>query len=50
VCNKSVPVSKAMIKSFSERFPENNRHVQLPNGRELVENSIEVIGEFQDLM
>jgi len=50
VCNKFVPVSKAMIKSFSERFPENNRHVQLPYGRELVENSIEVIGEFVDLV
>mmetsp|Transcript_111987 Transcript_111987/g.281866 ORF Transcript_111987/g.281866 Transcript_111987/m.281866 type:complete len:334 (+) Transcript_111987:75-1076(+) len=46
VCNKTVPVSKAMVKTFQARFPENNRPVQPLNVRKLVANEITVPGEF----
>jgi len=46
VCNKTATVSKAMVKSFQARFPENNRPVQPLNARKLVANEIVVPGEF----
>merc|ERR1711972_847518 len=46
VCQKTTPVSKAMINSFKARFPENNRPVQPLNTRKLVANDIVVPGEF----
>jgi len=46
VCQKTAPVSKAMVNSFKARFPENNRPVQPLNTRKLVASSLTVPGEF----
>jgi len=46
VCQKTVPVTKAMVNSFKARFPENNRPVQPLNARQLVASSLSVPGEF----
>merc|ERR1712107_690716 len=46
VCQKTVPVNKAVVDSFKARFPENNRPVQPLNTRKLVASSLSVPGEF----
>jgi len=46
VCQKTAPVTKAMINSYKARFPDNNRPVQPLNTRKLVANEIVVAGEF----
>jgi len=46
VLERPALVTKDMVKSFKQRFPENNRPIQPLNTRQLLMNSVAVSGEF----